>query len=146
MPTASVVDEQPLRPAFPVRTDVPAAAKGPAVPPMADYVVRDDMANLRAGLGTREQIQDEIDDIASAMRGFYLKAPDEVLRECSAYSARLTEMCVLLHRVENLDRQYVRIRTQQAERYITELDRQWKTASRLIEVSRQDLQMVGGQV
>ena len=102
-------------------------------------------AQLRTGLGTREEIQAELDGIAAAMRGFYAKAPDQVLRECSAYSARLAELYVLLHRVEGLDRQYTRLRTQQVEIYRDEMREQWKTASRLIEVQRQDLMLLGGQ-
>lgn len=103
------------------------------------------LARLRTGLGTREEVQAELDDIAAAMRGFYSKAPDQVMKECSAYSARLSELYVLLHRVEGLDRQYTRLRTQQVEIYREELREQWKTASRLIEVQRQDLLLLGGQ-
>lgn len=103
------------------------------------------LARLRTGLGTREEIQSELDDIAAAMRGFYAKAPDQVMKECSAYSARLSELYVLLHRVEGIDRQYTRLRTQQVEIYREELREQWKTASRLIEVQRQDLMLLGGQ-
>jgi hypothetical protein len=103
------------------------------------------MAAMRQGLGTREEIQGELDEIAAAMRGFYLKAPDQVLRECSAYSARLTELYVLLHRAEGLDRQYTRLRTQQVQVFLDEMREQWKTASRLIEVQRQDLLLLGGQ-
>lgn len=102
------------------------------------------LARLRSGLGTREEVQAELDDIAAAMRGFYAKAPDQVMKECAAYSARLAELYVLLHRVEGLDRQYTRLRTQQVEIYREELKEQWKTASRLIEVQRQDLMLLGG--
>ena len=63
------------------------------------------------------------------------------MRECSGYSARLTELAVLLHRVEAGNRQYTRIRTQQVERFLAEIDRQWKTASRLVEVMRQDVDL-----
>jgi hypothetical protein len=55
-------------------------------------------------------------------------------------------MAVLLHRKEGESRQWTRVRTQQVQRFLDELDRQWKTASRLIEVSRQDLQVLRGQV
>lgn len=103
------------------------------------------VARLRTGLGTREEVQDELDGIAAAMRGFYGKAPDQVLRECSAYSARLSELYVLLHRAEGHDRQYTRLRTQQVQIYREEIAEQWKTASRLIEVQRQDLALLGGQ-
>ena len=63
------------------------------------------------------------------------------MREVAAYSARLTELAVLLHRVEGTDRQYTRIRTQQVERFLAELDRQYKIASRLVEIMRQDLEL-----
>lgn len=92
-------------------------------------------------LGTREEIQAELDGVAAAIRRFHIKDPDQVLREASAYTARLTELSVLLHRVESTDRQYTRVRTQQVDRYLNELDRQFKIASRLIEVFRQDLEM-----
>lgn len=93
-------------------------------------------------LGDRDEIEKELDLIASVIRTFHRKNPDQVLRECSGYSARLTEMAVLLHRVEGASRQYTRIRTQQVERFLAELDRQWKTASRLIEVQRQDMELL----
>lgn len=92
-------------------------------------------------LGTRSEIEKELDLIAAVIRTFHRLQSDQVLRLCSGYSARLTEMQVLLHRVESTDRQYTRIRTQQVERYLAELDRQWKTASRLVEVMRQDLEL-----
>lgn len=103
------------------------------------------MAPLRYGLGTREQIQQELDGIAAAVRTFGIKQPDQVMREAAAYAARLTELCVLLHRVESTDRQYTRVRTQQVERWQRELEFQFKVASRLVEVMRQDLQLMGGQ-
>lgn len=102
------------------------------------------MAQLAPGgyLGSRRDIEAELDGIALAIRTFAMKQADQVMRECSAYSARLTELCVLLHRVEAADRQYTRIRTQQVERFLLELDRQFKVASRLIEVQRQDLELM----
>jgi hypothetical protein len=107
----------------------------------------DGMAQLGfAGqLGSREEIENELDGIAAAIRTFDAKQPDQVMRECSAYSARLTELTVLLHRVENRDRQYTRVRTQQVALFITELDRQFKIASRLVEIARQDIALLGGQ-
>jgi hypothetical protein len=93
-------------------------------------------------LGTRDEIEAELDLIAAAIRGFHSKQPDQVMRETAGYSARLTELCVLLHRVEGSNRQYTRIRTQQVERFLAELDRQFKIASRLVEVLRQDLELM----
>lgn len=96
-------------------------------------------------LGSRAEVEKELDLIAAATRLFHMKPADMVMRECSAYTARLTEMCVLLHRVEGESRHWTRVRTQQVQRFLDELDRQWKTASRLIEVQRQDLTVLRGQ-
>jgi len=136
--------EPQLRPSPSVRRDVTAAPPEDVVPPRRDRVVDGGMAALYGGLGTREQIQDELDGMAGAMRNFYLRSPDQVLRECSAYGARLTEMIVLLHRVEHTDRTLTRIRTMQCQRFLDELDKQFKIHSRLIEIARQDLAMAGG--
>ena len=94
-------------------------------------------------LGTRQEIEAELDVVAVAIRQFHVKQPDQVLREVAAISARLTELCVLLHRVESTDRQYIRVRTQQVERYLRELDLQFKIASRMVELMRQDLALIG---
>lgn len=118
---------------------------------VADFVEPEDDAQIPYGmailspagfLGTRAEIERELDGMAYAVRSFALKQPDQVMRECAAYSARLTELAVLLHRVESLDRQYTRIRTQQVERWLTELERQFKVASRLVEVARHDLELM----
>lgn len=95
-------------------------------------------------LGTRVEIEKELDAIVASIRSFADQMPDQVMRACAAYSARLTELCVLLHRVETVDRQYTRIRTQQVERFLAEIDRQFKIASRLVEVQRQDLDLLRG--
>jgi hypothetical protein len=141
MPKSVVEDDTPLRPStVTVRRDVVTTTSTyePA------YSANPEMAVLRGGLGNRQQIEDELDDIAGAMRGFWDRAPDQVLRECSAYGARLTEMCVLLHRAEGLDRQLLRVRTMQVQRYQDELSVQFKIASRLIESARQEIAMLGG--
>lgn len=124
--------------------DVPAVQPQDAqvIPITGAAMPASGMAILNSGLGTRQDIERELDGIALAIRSFALKQPDQIMRETAAYSARLTEMCVLLHRVEGLDRQYLRVRTQQVEKYLAELDRQFKIASRLVEVMRQDLELM----
>lgn len=157
MPTFRVVDGTQLTPArvtpigqAPSAAHVSCQGCGAVVTigvrhSCVDYTPSLEMAPLRGGLGSRDDIQLELDAIAASIRGFYLKQPDMVMRECSAYTARLTEMCVQLARFEATDRQYLRLRTQQVERWIVEIDRQWRTASRLIEVMRMDLSLIGGQ-
>ena len=131
--------------ALPGPRDVPATDPGTGlalVPPLVPGTSVQGMAILNNGLGTRPQIERELDGMALAIRAFALKQPDQIMRESAAYSARLTELCVLLTRVESLDRQYLKVRTQQVERYLAELDRQFKIASRLVEVMRQDLELM----
>lgn len=94
-------------------------------------------------LGTREEIESELDMIASSIRTFHRIQPDQVLRYCAGYTARLTELRVLLHRQEAVSRQYTRLRTMQVDKFVEELDRQFKVASRLVEVMRQDLALSG---
>lgn len=124
--------------------DVPVAQPTDAqvIPITGAYAPAAGMALLNSGLGARQDVEAELDGIAHAVRAFASKQPDQIMRECAAYSARLTELCVLLHRVEGLDRQYLRLRTQQVEKYLAELDRQFKIASRLVEVMRQDLELM----
>lgn len=136
MPTAVVEpgreDFSGPEPSSEVATSVPIYAFGMA--PLAAF----------GYLGTRAEIEEELDGIAAAVRSFSAKMPDQVMRECAAYGARLTELCVLLARHESHDRQYLRVRTQQVERFVAELDRQFRIASRLVEVQRQDLSLMGG--
>lgn len=126
---------------------VPAASPALSlVPPVTPGAVpAPGMAYLSNGLGTRQDIERELDGVALAIRAFPLKQPDQIMRECAAYGARLTELAVLLSRHESSDRQYLRVRTQQVDRYLQEVDRQFKVASRLVEVMRQDLTLMGGQ-
>lgn len=91
-------------------------------------------------LGSRDQIEAELDGILLVIRDFWTWEPDQVMGHVAAMTARLTELEVLLHRVEFRDRQYKQIRTMQVQKVITELERQFKIASRLIEVRRQDLE------
>lgn len=91
-------------------------------------------------LGSRAQIEGELDAILFTIREFWTQEPDEVMAHIAAITARCTELEVLLHRVEVRDRSYKQIRTMQVQKILDELDRQFKIASRLIEVRRQDME------
>lgn len=134
MPKAIAKDGTSLHP-------VPAATPDD----LAFITVATVTTNLRPSgyLGSREEIQGELDYIAAVARTFHELQPDQVLRMCAAFTARLTELKVLLVRHEALDRRYLKVRTQQVEAWLLELERQGKTASRLIEVARQDLALMG---
>lgn len=91
-------------------------------------------------LGSRPQIEAELDGILLVIRDFHAMEPDHVMTHVAAMTARLTELEVLLHRVEVRDRTYKQIRTMQVQKILDELERQFKIASRLVEVRRQDLE------
>lgn len=95
-------------------------------------------------LGSKTAVLAEIDAMLSAVRDFWQMEPDEVMREISAYTARCTELYVQLHRVEGVHREWRQVRTQQVVPLLDELDRQYKNASRMLEVRRQDLDAVRG--
>ena len=114
---------------------------------VAGYVdgadVPDTLAELsREQLGTRAQVEAEIDAMLVTIRDFYRMEPDEVARFCAGFSARATELEVHLHRVEGRHREYKQIRTMQVAKLLAELDRQFKIASRLVELRRQDLEVL----
>lgn len=97
----------------------------------------------RGSLVSREAVEAEIDTMLSAVRDFWQMEPDQRMRMSTAMSARCTEMCIHLHRLEGV-RQWRQIRTMQVEKVLAELDRQFKIASREIEVRRQDLELTRG--
>lgn len=101
------------------------------------------VAKLGQGFPGRQGIQDELDAIAIAVRMFHVQQPDQVLRACSAYHARLMELSIMLERLSGEDSTYIKLRTRQVDRYLEELEIQVKIHSRLIEVQRQDLSMSG---
>jgi cytosine/adenosine deaminase-related metal-dependent hydrolase len=88
---------------------------------------------------SRQHVEDEIDLALRAVRGFWEMEPDQVMQMASALSARATELSVHLHRLEG-KREWRQIRTMQVERLLAELDRQFKIASRMLEVRRQDIE------
>ncbi len=94
-------------------------------------------------LVSREAVEGEIDLMLSSVRSFWQMEPDQRMRLITAMSARCTEMCIHLHRLEGR-REWRQIRTQQVERLLDELDRQFKIASREIEVRRQDIELSRG--
>lgn len=93
------------------------------------------------GLGDRAMVLGEIQRVQAAIRTWHLKEPDQVMREASAYSARLTELRGELMEAQTRDRQYTRLATQ-VNYTVDEIDRQYKLHSRLVEMRRQDLELM----
>ena len=113
---------------------------------LAGYVeglVPDVVAELsRDSLGSREQVEAEIDAMCVVVRDFYRMEPDEVMRMISGFSARCTELEIQLYRSEGNYREFSKIRTMQVAKLLAELDRQFKTHSRTVELRRQDLEVL----
>ena len=89
----------------------------------------------------RAAVEGEIDLCLRTVRTFWEMEPDQVMRMIGAISARCTELAVHLHRVEG-KREWKQIRTLQVNALLAELDRQWKIHSRLVELRRQDLELM----
>lgn len=114
-------------------------ASGTTEAGFVDQLVPEIAAELAWGLlVSREAVEDEIDLMLRTVRMFWEMEPDQVMRTSSAMSARCTELCVHLHRLEGR-REWKQIRTMQVDRLLTELDRQFRVASRLVEIRRQDI-------
>lgn len=109
-----------------------------------DALIPDVAVKLAWGaLVSREAVEAEIDTMLTALRGFWSREPDERMRACAAMSARCTELSIHLHRLEGR-REWRQIRTMQIDKVLAEVDRQFKIASREIEVRRQDLDLARG--
>lgn len=91
---------------------------------------------------SRAHVEAEIDMMLRAVRLFHEMHPDQVMKAISGLSARATELAIHLHRVEGKGREWKQIRTLQVNALLAEFDRQFKVHSRIVEVNRQDLELM----
>lgn len=91
-----------------------------------------------------EQVREEVDEVFKDARSFYNREPDEVMRLIAGHSARLAELRVRIHRVENIQRQWQAVRTREIEPAMDELQKQFQLASRLLTVRELDFKMETG--
>ena len=98
----------------------------------------------QAALGSRAEVEAELDAMLAMVREFWQQEPDMVMRQIAGLSARCTELWVHLHRIEGRDRTYKQIRTLQCTPLLEELDRQFRIASRQVEIRRQDIDTARG--
>ena len=103
-----------------------------------------DMAPLRTDVDSRTGVLLELAGIKAAIRTWFDKQPDQVLREASAYSARLTELWTELRLLEAHDRQWTQLRTQQVQPILDEIDRQYRFSQSRIAMMRQDIDLARG--
>lgn len=114
-----------------------------------DGFVDDIVPEIAQGLSwgvlvSRQAVEDEIDLMLRAVRGFWDMFPDQVMRMASALSARASELYVHLHRLEGR-REWKQIRTMQIDTLLSELDRQFRIHSRLVEVQKLEAFQEGRQ-
>lgn len=125
----------------PARTGEPLLVGNPN--PVLLAALMQDMAQLEpSGTPlTRTGVLSELYLVKSAMRTWYDKQPDQIMREASAYSARLTELWTELRILEVNDRAFTQLRTMQVGSVLEEIDRQVGIARSRIAIMRQDLEL-----
>lgn len=112
------------------------------IDPMLLAALANDLAPLGTGdPTTRVAVLIELAGIKAAIRTWYDKQPDQVLREASAYSARLTELWTGLRLVEQHDRTWTQLRTMQVQPVLDEIDRQYRINQSRIAIARQDIDL-----
>lgn len=92
-------------------------------------------------LSTRVGVLLELQGIKAALKTWFDKQPDQVIREASAYSARLTELWTELRLLEVHDRAYTQLRTMQVQPVLDEVDRQYRFQVSRIAMMRQDIDL-----
>lgn len=120
-------------------------AEGGFIPAGEEALIDYDSILEDEPLPDKDEVLAELDRMVRLVRAFWKMEPDEVMRAVSAFGARCTELYQQLHRVEGKDRTWRQVRTQQVVPLQDELERQYKNASRLLEVRRQDLELLRGQ-
>lgn len=95
--------------------------------------------------GSIDTVRQEVDDAFADMKTFLNREPDEIMRMAGGHSARLSELRVLVMRIEDFRREWRSVRTRELEPTIEELQRQYAIASRLHSVRELDWRMEAGE-
>lgn len=96
------------------------------------------------GLGTVATVRSEVDDVIKHMQEFCNEEPDDVMRLCSGYSARMSEVRIRIQRIEEHIPVWRRVRLQEVEPILDELKQQFNIASRIVSVRQLDWEMQRG--
>lgn len=96
------------------------------------------------GVGSVTKIREEINVILEHIQEFINMEPDEIMRFCSGYSARLTELRIKIQRLEDFAPVLRSLRTREVDALIDELKNQYNIASRLESVRALDWEMQRG--
>jgi len=95
-------------------------------------------------IGSINSVREEIDNAFADMKTAYNREPDEVMRFCAGHSARLSELRVLINRIEDVHRQWRPIRTREIELALDELQNQNANASRRLSARELDWKIESG--
>ncbi len=87
------------------------------------------------------ELEEELDAMLFDLIKAEMELPDEVIRMCAGYMARLTELHVRIVRIEGENRGYRWVRTQQINKVEDLIEFLYKAASRLVEIRRQDTEL-----
>lgn len=86
---------------------------------------------------------EEVNAYYQAIKTFHEQEPDEVLLQCSAYHARLTEIRGLLQRSSSA--RATQLRTREVDPLMHSIEKQFDIHSRLLTSRDLDFRMAGGQ-
>jgi hypothetical protein len=95
------------------------------------------------GIGTIDDARQEMLDALADAKTFYSLEPDEVIRMCMGHSARLSEIRVVILRVEVYRREWKPV-LKEVETVLDHLREQFAMASRLISIRDLDWRMDTG--
>lgn len=85
-------------------------------------------------------LEDELDFMVGRLRDLIsIGDPAEILMVCMSYMARCTELSLQLVRVEHENRKARYFRTSQLSRVMDLIDFEYRGASRMVELRRQEL-------
>lgn len=85
--------------------------------------------------------EDEVMYMVSTIGNLNYEQPDIVMTTCMAFMARCTEMWLQLLHVEKLNRKAKTFRTMEVQKVMELIEFEFKGASRLIEVRRQEVEL-----
>ena len=86
-------------------------------------------------------LYDEVEEMIITIRDSVDTTPDVMIKTAMGLMARCTEIWVQLLRIESSDRKAKSFRTMQLQKVMELIDFEYKGASRLIEVARQEVEL-----
>jgi hypothetical protein len=93
------------------------------------------------GVVSQVGLYDEVEAMIHTIQNSVGENPDVLMKACMGLMARCTEIWVQLVRVEAADRKAKSFRTMQLQKVMDLIDFEFKGASRLIEVARQEVEL-----